>query len=134
MTSRERVTAVVTMILMAVGAWFGLQLMEAGSMAAPANGAILTAVIAITMLTIVFAGIAAAIGGNKGAQIDERDRRLTLNSQVFRGFLYLALSFAVLGLAVGDGNYALVNGMFLAILGIETVSGLVMLALYRMSA
>lgn len=132
MVMRERVTLAVVVVLIAVGAWYAQTVFERG-LAESAGGAMLKAVFAIAVLTSIFAGIAAAIGGRKGSEIDERDTRITLRSQVVRGFFYLCLGFGLLGLAVSDGNFALANGIFLAILAIEVTSGLVMLALYRMA-
>ncbi|MEM9839925.1 MAG: hypothetical protein AAF830_12340 [Pseudomonadota bacterium] len=133
MVQRERVTLAVVAVLIAVGAWFAQKVLGQG-LAESTGGAMLTAVIAITVLTSIFAGIAAAVGAGKGKEIDERDTRLTLRSQVVRGFFYLCLAFGVLGLSVAAGDFAMANGIFLAILAIEIVSGVIMLALYRFSA
>ncbi|MEM1379875.1 MAG: hypothetical protein AAGH41_04535 [Pseudomonadota bacterium] len=133
MVQRERVTLAVMVVLIAVGAWFANTVFDRG-LAESTGGAMLKATIAIAILTTVLAGFAAALGAGKGKEIDERDSRIALRSQVVRGFFYLCLTFGVLGLAVSDGNFVLANGLFLAVLAIEITSGAVMLALYRVSA
>ena len=132
MVMRERMTLAVVLVLIAVGGWFTAVVMERG-LGAPLGPEFLTAVIACAVLTAVAGGIAGAVGRDKGRQVDERDTRLTLKAQVLRGYLYLILGFGVLGIALAEGQHALANGMFLAIVGIEVLSGLVMLALYRFS-
>ncbi|GGY46935.1 hypothetical protein [Parvularcula lutaonensis] len=132
MVVREKVTLAVLAVLVATGAWFA-QEVRARGLAAETGWQMLAVTLAIIVASAVLAGGIVALGP-KARQVDERDNRIALMSQSFRGFLYLGLSFGVLGLAVGNGNYALANGIFLAILGIEIVSGLVMLVLYRTSA
>jgi len=133
MTERERITGAVVLVLAAVGGWFAWQLSSSGGLTQPAGGSIFLAVFAITVLTAIGAALAALVGRGR-TRVDERDHRIALRAQFVRGFLYLALAFALLGLAMMSGNALLANVIFLAILGIEIVSGLVMLALYRMSA
>ena len=132
MVARERVTMAVVVVLAAVGGWFATVVAGEG-LSADTGGTLLTAVIAITVLTSILAGIAAATSSHAG-RVDERDHRIAARSQMVRGFFYLALCFGVLGLLLGEGQWAFVNGIFLAILAIETISGLIMLALYRLNA
>lgn len=133
MVMRERVAAAVVLVLMGVGGWFAFRVLGDG-LSAGSGREMLVAAAAIVVLTAVAAGVAALTGRGAGRQVDERDNRIALRSQVVRGFFYLVLAFGLLGLAVGDGDIARANAIFLAILGIEIVSGLVMLALYRVSA
>lgn len=132
MVVRERVTIAVVLVLIAVGAWFGQGIWQNGLESSGGREMVIAAV-AITVLTSVFAGVAALAGGGS-QRVDERDRDVTFKSQVFRGFLYLSVCFGVLGIAAGQGDFRTANALFLAILGIEIVSGLVMLVLYRFSA
>ena len=132
MVMRERVTLAVLAVLGTAAVFYGRLILEQGLGAETGRQMAVTA-IAIIVGTIVLATWAAATGA-KTNRVDERDNRVALKSQVFRGFLYLSLSFGMLGIAVGEGNYSLANALFLAILAIEIVSGVVMLALYRFSA
>lgn len=131
MVQRERVTVAVLAVLVAVGGWFASVVRQDG-LGANHSAAIIGAVVAIAVLSAALAALAAATGGSR--RVDERDHRVAMMSQTIRGFFYLGLSFGVLGLLWSAGQYALVNGIFLAILAIEIVSGIIMLALYRVSA
>lgn len=132
MVVRERVTAVVVIALIGVALWFGSTVRTEG-LGAETGWQMLAATLAVIVVSGALAGAVVA-AGPKARQVDERDNRIALRSQSLRGFLYLALGFGVLGLAIGNGDYRLANGMFLAILGIEIVSGLAMLVFYRASA
>jgi len=132
MVMRERVTIVVVLVLLAVGGWFASSVRRTG-LEAETGSLLLHAAIAISVLTAIFAGIAAATTGNKG-RVDERDHRIAARSQMIRGAFYLCLSFGVLGILIGNGHWSLVNAMFLSILAIEIISGVIMLTLYRFSA
>lgn len=133
MTMRERLTAAVLPVLIGAAAWFAWRLRAAGGLDASAGTDIAIAAVAIGLLTALLGGVVAATAG-KRRRVDERDHRIALRAQVFRGSLYLSLSFGLLGLALASENYALMNGLFLAILGIEIVSGAAMLVLYRLPA
>jgi hypothetical protein len=129
MVVREKVTLAVLIALVLSGLWFGRMVWSRG-LEADLAGEMLMVLLAFIAVTAICAGLLALIGG-RGRQVDERDGKVALRAQGLRGFLYLALSFGVLGLAVGTGQHALANGVLLAVLLIEAVSGLVMLALYR---
>ena len=132
MVIRERVTIAVLLVLIGVGGWFAQGIWQ-GGLESSGGQELLIASVAIAVLTSIFAGAAALMGGGS-QRVDERDRDVMFKSQVFRGFLYLSVCFGLLGLAVGAGDYRTANALFLAVLAIEIVSGLVMLALYRISA
>jgi hypothetical protein len=132
MVVREKVTLAVLIALMISAGWFGRIVWSRG-LEADLGGDMLVVLLAFIAVTAVCAALLALIG-RKSRQVDERDGRVALRAQGLRGFLYLALSFGVLGLAIGQGQHALANGMLLAILLIEVVSGLVMFALYRLNA
>jgi len=132
MVIRERVTIAVILVLTGVGAWFAQGIWQ-GGLESSGGQKLLVASVAIAVLTSIFAGAAALMGGGS-QRVDERDRDVMFKSQVFRGFLYLSVCLGMLGLAAGAGDYRTANALFLAVLAIEIVSGLVMLALYRISA
>ena len=129
MTDREKTTIGVVLVLLAVGGWFVWHLVEAGGIGASQGGAMLVAVVAITVLTAIAAGAVALISGEQ--KPDERDHQIALKSQMVRGYLYLALAFGLFGVTLGRVDPAVSNAMFLAILFVEIVSGLLMLILYR---
>ncbi|NNU15809.1 hypothetical protein HK107_05680 [Parvularcula sp. ZS-1/3] len=133
MVMREKVTAGVLAVLVVLAVWFGFEIMARG-IEASTGWQMLVAVLVFVMLSGGIAAVIALSGRSKTQQVDERDNRIALQAQSLRGFLYLALSFLVLGLAIGNGDFGLANRLFLAILGIEIVSGLGMLILYRISA
>jgi Kef-type K+ transport system membrane component KefB len=132
MVVREKVTLAVLMALVVCGVWFGRIVWSRG-LETDLGGEMLMVLLAFIAVTAISAALLALIG-RKGRQVDERDGRVALRAQSLRGFLYLALAFGVLGLAIGQGQHAFANGMLLAILLIEVVSGLVMFALYRRNA
>lgn len=132
MVVREKVTMGVLAVLLGALGWFALTISRQGL----GTDAVWQMGV-ITIGVVVFSAIVAAVliaGSARHRQVDERDGKVAMRSQGIRGFLYLGLSFLVLGVSVGEGNYAIANAMFLAILGIEIVSGLIMLVLYRASA
>ena len=132
MVVRERVTVAVVLVLMIIGGWYVTMVLSRG-LGTNTLGEMALAAVGIMVLTSIFAGVAALSGGRKGQQIDERDHRVTFRSQMIRGFFYLALSFGLLGKAIADGNYTMANTIFLVIIGIEIISGMIMLMLYRLN-
>ena len=131
MTMRERMTGGVVLVLAVVGAWYLWEVRARGGLAGTPGTSLFVAALAITVLTTLVAALVTLTGSRT---VDERDRQVTLRAQVVRGYLYLGLGFGVLGIAYARGDGALAAGMFLAILGIEIASGLVMLGLYRRAA
>lgn len=131
MVMRERTALGAVLVLGLVGGWFASVIWQEG-LATDAGMRIFIAGIAIVVLMVPVA-IVMVLGG-RGRKVDERDHRIALMSQTFRGYLYLILSFGLFGLAMASGDNALMNAIFLAVLGIEIISGLVMMALYRFSA
>ena len=131
MTMQERVTWAVVLVLGLVGAWYGWAVWSRGGPAATTGATVLLAVLAITVLSAVCAGIAALAGSQR---VDERDRQIAFKAQVFRGYGYLALAFGALGFAFGRGDTRLAVELFAVILAIEFVSGIFMAVLYRRSA
>ncbi|MCQ8183864.1 hypothetical protein [Parvularcula maris] len=132
MVAREKVALAVLVALLVSGVWFA-RLVASRGLGADLAPQMLTMLLVFIVVTAVCAALIALLGP-KARQVDERDGRVALTAQSLRGFLYLALSFAVLGIAIGRGEHALANAMLLAVLSIEVVSGLVMLALYRRNA
>ena len=128
MTKQERVTGAVVVVLALVGAWFAWTLWSGGSLDEPRLGAMIGAVVLLALLSSIAAGAAALAGSGR---VDERDRKVAVRSQAVRGYFYLVVTYGALAYAVMQGSGVLANGLFLAILAVELVSGLVMLALYR---
>ena len=131
MTMQERVTAAVVVVLMLVGGWFGWTLWSAGGLWTARVDLMIAAVFFIAVLSAVLAAAAALMGEQR---VDERDRKITFQAQGLRGYLYLVLAYAALVGAIVQGAGLLANALFAAILAIELLSGLVMLALYRRAA
>lgn len=133
MVMRERVTVAVVFVLIGFAIWFGSVVASRG-LGAETGGELIIAVVGITLLTSIGAALAAGLGGARAARVDERDRRVALQSQTIRGFFYLLITFGLAALAFRDGNFVLVNTLFLAILCVEIISGVIMLVLYRNTA
>ena len=133
MTMRERMTGAVLLALCGVAGWFCWQLFEGDGLTRTPPGDIFLAVGGIVVLTSLFAGLAAATAG-EGRRVDERDHQVAGWAQAIRGYFYLIITFGVLAYALLADERLMANLLFLAILGSEIVSGLVMLALYRRAA
>ena len=131
MTSQERITGAVMVVLALVGIWFAMELRGAADLGTPQLGSMVGAIVMIAVGSAIAAGIAAAIGGQK---TDERDRIVALRAQAVRGYFYLVLTFGVVAWAAFTGQGRLANGLFLTIIAGELVAGAVMLALYRRAA
>lgn len=130
MTLREQITVFVVLVLIGALAVFLGFVDRAGGFSAGLSPEIGWTVITITVLSAFGAG-AIRLRQRRGALADERDGRVGFLAQVMRGYLYLGALFLCLGYAIAVGDNILANALFVTILGIEIVSGLAMLVLYR---
>jgi hypothetical protein len=130
MTYNEQITVFVVLVLMAALAAFLGAVESAGGFSAPLTPKIGWTVLSITVLS-AFDAAAIRLRQKRGAVADERDGKVAFLAQTLRGYLYLGVLFLGFGYAIFAGHNLLANGLFVAILAIEIISGLALLVLYR---